>query len=193
MDEAYGIPSAKASLISLRALQIIAEETGVTSTVDPLAGSYFVEWLTDEVERRINEYLAKIEELGGMVSAIKKGWVQDEIARSAFAYQMDLEEKRKITVGMNLHADPEPQDDAHTSYQVDPALQEAEIRNLREFKSSRDAVKVASSLQAIRETAARPEGNENNVMRPIKEAVKSHATIGEIVRTLKEVFGEHRG
>ncbi len=102
MDEAYGIPSAKASLISLRTLQIIAEETGVTNTVDPLAGSYLVEWLTDEVERRINVYLARIEALGGMVSAIKAGYVQGEIARSAFDYERDLEEKRKITVGMNL-------------------------------------------------------------------------------------------
>ncbi|MBI1733929.1 MAG: methylmalonyl-CoA mutase [Candidatus Rokubacteria bacterium] len=193
MDEAYGIPSAKASLISLRALQIIAEETGVTGTVDPLAGSYFVEWLTDEVERRINRYLAKIEALGGMVSAIKQGYVQSEIAESAFAYQRDLEEQRKITVGMNLHVDPEQHHDTHTSYRVDPALQEAEIRKLREFKRGRDATRLAACLQAIRETAARPEGNDNNVMRPIKEAVKSHATIGEIVRALKDVFGEHRG
>ena len=192
MDEAYGIPSAKASLISLRALQIIAEETGVTNTVDPLAGSYFVEWLTDEVERRINQYLAKIEELGGMVSAIKQGYIQNEIARSAFAYQMDLEEKRKITVGMNLHVDPEQPYEAHASYQLDPALQQEEIRKLREFTRGRNAARLASSLQAIRETAARPEGNENNVMGPIKEAVKSHATIGEIFQALKDVFGEHR-
>ena len=192
MDEAYGIPSAKASLISLRALQIIAAETGVTNTVDPLAGSYFVEWLTDEVERRINAYLAKIEALGGMVSAIKQGYVENEIAESAFAYQMDLQAQRTITVGMNLHVDPEQPHDAHTSYQADAALQEAEVTKLRDFKRGRDATRLASSLQAIRETAARPEGNENNVMGPITEAVKSHATIGEIVRALKDVFGEHR-
>jgi len=192
MDEAFGIPSAKASLISLRALQIIAEETGVTQTVDPLAGSYFVEWLTDEVERRINEYLAKIEALGGMVSAIKKGYVQNEIAQSAFAYEMELEEKRKITVGMNLHVDPVEEHGEHACYQLDPALQAEQIRQLRELKSRRDHVRLAAALEAIRETAARPEGNESNLMGPIKEAVKNYATIGEIVRALKDVFGEHQ-
>jgi methylmalonyl-CoA mutase N-terminal domain/subunit len=190
MDEAYGIPSAKASLISLRALQIIAEETGITNTADPLAGSYFVESLTDEVEKRINQYLAKIEGLGGMVSAIKKGYVQNEISQSAFAYELDLEEKRKVIVGMNLHADPEEEYQEHVYYQMDPALQRDQIRKLKEFKSGRDPAKVAASLAAIREIAAKPEGNENNLMAPIKEAVKSYATLGEIFRTLKEVFGE---
>jgi methylmalonyl-CoA mutase N-terminal domain/subunit len=151
-----------------------------------------VEWLTDEVESRINQYLAKIQELGGMVSAIKTGYVQNEIAQSAFAYQIDLETRRKITVGMNLHVDPEEEYEAHASYQLDPALQHEESRKLQEFKRGRDAARLASSLQAIRETAARPEGNENNLMWPIKEAVKSHATIGEIFRALKDVFGEHR-
>jgi methylmalonyl-CoA mutase, N-terminal domain len=193
MDEAYGIPGAKASLIALRTLQIIGEETGVTSTVDPLAGSYLVEWLTDEVERRIREYLAKIEALGGMVSAIKAGYVQGEIAQSAFAYERDLEEHRKITVGMNLHADPVEADDHHACYQLDPALQAEQIRQLGEFKRRRDPARVAAALAAVRETAGRPEGNENNLMVPIKEAVKADATIGEIVRALKDVFGEHRG
>ena len=192
MDEAYGIPSAKASLISLRALQIIGEETGVTNTVDPLAGSYLVEWLTDEVERRIGAYLAKIDALGGMVSAIKAGYVQGEIAQSAFAYERDLEEKRKITVGMNVHGDPVETDDHHACYQLDPALQAEQIRQLGEFKRGRDPARLTAALAAVRETAGRPEGNEHNLMVPIKEAVKSHATIGEIVRALKDVFGEHR-
>jgi methylmalonyl-CoA mutase N-terminal domain/subunit len=192
MDEAYGIPSARASLISLRALQIIGEETGVTSTVDPLAGSYLVEWLTDEVERRITAYLAKIDALGGMVSAIKAGYVQGEIAQSAFAYERDLEERRKITVGMNLHAEPAEEDDGHACYQLDPRLQEEQIRQLGEFKRRRDPTRVAAALRAVRETAARPEGNGNNLMAPIKEAVEGHATLGEIVRALKDVFGEHR-
>jgi methylmalonyl-CoA mutase N-terminal domain/subunit len=193
MDEAYGIPSAKASLISLRALQIIAEETGVTNTVDPLAGSYFVEWLTDEVEKRINQYLAKIDELGGMVSAIKKGYVQNEIAQSSFAYEMDLEEKRKVIVGMNLHVDPVEEYEEHACYQLDPALQQDQVRKLKEFKKKRDTEKVAASLAAIRETAAKPEGNENNLMMPIREAVKNDVTLGEIFGCLREVFGEYQG
>ena len=190
MDEAYGIPSSKASLIALRSLQIIAEETGVTHTVDPLAGSYFVESLTDEVEKRINQYLARIEDLGGMVSAIKKGYIENEIAQSAFAYEMDLQEKRKITVGMNLHVEPEEEYSEHANYQFNVERQREQIRSLKEFKSRRDMALVASSLDRVRKTAARPEGNENNIMVPIKEAVKSYATIGEIFGTLKQVFGE---
>ena len=192
MDEAYGIPSAKASLISLRALQIIAEETGVTNTVDPLAGSYFVEWLTNQVEEKINRYLGKIDELGGMVSAIKKGYVQNEIAQSSFAYEMDLEEKRKVIVGMNVNIDPEEEYEGHACYQLDPVLQQDQIRKLKDFKNQRNLKSVAASLAAIREVAGKPEGNENNLMVPIKEAVKSHATLGEIFSTLKEVFGEYR-
>ncbi len=192
MDEAYGIPSAKASLISLRALQIIAEETGVTNTVDPLAGSYFVEWLTNQVEEKINRYLEKIDELGGMVSAIKKGYVQNEIAQSSFAYEMDLEEKRKVIVGMNLNVDPVEEYEGHACYQLDPPLQQAQIRKLKEFKNQRNQKTVAASLAAIRQVAAQPEGNENNLMVPIKEAVKSYATLGEIFSTLKGVFGEYQ-
>lgn len=190
MDEAYGIPSAKASLIALRSLQIIAEETGVTNTVDPLAGSYFVEALTDEVEKRINQYLARIEALGGMVSAIKQGYIQDEIIRSAFAYEIDLQEKRKITVGMNLHADPEEEYREHIPYRFDAARQRKQIQELKEFKRRRNAAQVAAALDRVRTVAAQPEGNENNLMLPIKEAVKSYATLGEIFDTLKEVFGE---
>jgi methylmalonyl-CoA mutase N-terminal domain/subunit len=192
MDEAYGIPSAKASLISLRALQIIAEETGVTSTVDPLAGSYFVEWLTNQVEERVNQYLTKIEELGGMVNAIKKGYVQNEIAQSSFAYEMDLEEKRKVIVGMNVNVDPVEEYEEHACYQLDPALQRDQIRKLREFKDQRNRQEVADSLATIKAVAVRPEGNANNLMFPIKEAVKSHATLGEIFSALKEVFGEYQ-
>ena len=192
MDEAYGIPSAKASLISLRALQIIAEETGVTNTVDPLAGSYFVEWLTNQVEEKINRYLEKIDELGGMVSAIKKGYVQNEIAQSSFAYEMDLEEKRKVIVGMNVNVDPEEEYEGHACYQLDPILQQDQIRKLKDFKNQRNQKTVAASLAAIREVAGKPEGNENNLMVPIKEAVKSYATLGEIFSTLKEVFGEYQ-
>ena len=192
MDEAYGIPSAKASLISLRALQIIAEETGVTNTVDPLAGSYFVEWLTNQVEGKIKRYLEKIDELGGMESAIKKGYVQNEIAQSSFAYEMDLEEKRKVIVGMNVNVDPEEEYEGHACYQLDPVLQQDQIRKLKDFKNQRNQKTVAASLAAIREVAGKPEGNENNLMVPIKEAVKSYATLGEIFSTLKEVFGEYQ-
>lgn len=145
-------------------------------------------WLTDEVERRIGAYLTEIEALGGMVSAIKAGYVQGEIAQSAFAYERDLDEKRKITVGMNVYGDPVETDDHHACYQLDPAVQVEQIRQLGEFKRGRDPVRLTAALAAVREVAGRPEGNENNLIVPIKEAVKSHA-IREIVRALKDVFG----
>jgi methylmalonyl-CoA mutase, N-terminal domain len=191
MDEAYGIPSTKASLISLRSLQIIAEETGVTNTIDPLAGSYYVEWLTDEVEKGIYQYLDKIDEMGGMVNAVKQGYVQREVAKSAYDYELDLEEGRKMTVGMNVHGDPEDEYDEHRCYQIDPKLQQKQIRKLREFKRKRDPKKVKKALDRIREIASREENNENNLMCPIVDAVRNHATIGEIFGTLREVFGEY--
>lgn len=192
MDEAFGIPSTKASLISLRALQIIAEETGVTNTVDPLAGSYFVEWLTDEVEKRINQYLDKIDEMGGMVNAIKQGYVQREIAESAYEYEIDIEEKRKITVGMNLYMDPEEEYEEHAYYETDSILQRGQIARLQAFKSKRDDKTIKMSLDKIREVAKKEEHNENNLMYPIVEAVKNHATVGEIFGVLREVFGEYQ-
>jgi len=192
MDEAFGIPSTKANLISVRALQIIAEETGVTNTVDPLAGSYFVEWLTDEVEKRIQQYLDKIDEMGGMVNAIKEGYVQREIAKSAYDYEIDIEEKRKITVGMNLYVDPEEEYEAHVYYDIDSSMQREQIAKLQAFKSKRDDKKIRMSLDKIREVAKREERNQNNLMVPIIEAIKNQATVGEIFGVLREVFGEYQ-
>jgi methylmalonyl-CoA mutase N-terminal domain/subunit len=192
MDEAFGIPSAKASLISLRALQIIGEETGITNTVDPLAGSYFVEWLTDEVERRIHHYLEKIDEMGGMVNAIQKGYVQGEISKSAYQYEIDIEEKRKVTVGMNLYVDPEEEYEAHVYYDIHADLQKEQAAKLKRFKSQRDGQKIKASLDRIKEVARKPEGNENNLMFPITDAIRSHATIGEIFGALREIFGEYQ-
>lgn len=191
MDEAFGIPSAKANLISVRALQIIAEETGVTNTIDPLAGSYYVEWLTAEVKKRICGYLDTIEEMGGMVNAIEQGYVQREIAKSARDYEADLESGKKITVGMNLHIDPEEEYEEHLCYQVDPALQRKQIRKLRAFKKKRHQKSLQSTLDELKRVASRGEGNENNLMYPIMNAIRNYATTGEIFCCLKEVFGEY--
>jgi methylmalonyl-CoA mutase N-terminal domain/subunit len=192
MDEAFGIPSTKANLISVRALQIIAEETGVTNTVDPLAGSYFVEWLTGEVEKRIQQYLDKIDEMGGMVNAIKQGYVQREIGKSAYEYEIDIEEKRKITVGMNLYADPEEEYEEHVYYAIDSSMQREQMSKLRALKSKRDNQAIKMSLDKIREFARKEERNENNLMVPIIEAIKNHATVGEIFGVLREMFGEYQ-
>jgi methylmalonyl-CoA mutase N-terminal domain/subunit len=191
MDEAFGIPSEKASLISLRALQIIAEETGVTNTIDPLAGSYYVEWLTNEIEERINAYLDTIREMGGMVQAIERGYIQQEITRSALAYQTDFEKKKKITVGMNLYIDKTDEYEEHVYYHPDHALELRQIEKLREFKRKRECKDLAMSLEKIRIVALKEESNENNLMYPIIDAVRKYATTGEIFGVLREVFGEY--
>jgi len=191
MDEAFGIPSEKASLISLRSLQIIAEETGVTNTVDPLAGSYYVEWLTNEVERRVNEYLDKINELGGMVRAIEQGYIQREIARSALDYETDLEEGKKITVGMNMYIDPADEYEEHVYYEPGDDLEMEQIRKLIELKGKRDLKDLKVLLEKIKHVAAKEESNENNLIYPIIDAVKQYATTGEIFGALREVFGEY--
>jgi methylmalonyl-CoA mutase N-terminal domain/subunit len=191
MDEAYGIPSEKASLIAVRALQIIGEETGVTHTVDPLAGSYYVEWLTDEMERRITAYLDTINGLGGMVRAIERGYIQREIAKNAFDYQTDFENGKIVTVGMNAHIDMTDGDEDHPYYQPDDALEKEQIRRLQAFKASRNQKKIAASLETIKHIAAKEESNENNLMYTIIDAVKAYATTGEICSALREVFGEY--
>jgi methylmalonyl-CoA mutase N-terminal domain/subunit len=191
MDEAFGIPSEKASLISLRSLQIIAEETGVTNTVDPLAGSYYVEWLTNEVEKRIYQYLDKIEALGGMVKAIEEGYIQKEIANSALAYQMDFEAKKKVTVGMNLYPDPPEAYAEHVYYDLSESSEAEQIAKLKRLKRSRDQGAVQRALGHLKDVAEKPESNDNNLMYAIVDAVKSYATSGEIFGTLREVFGEY--
>lgn len=191
MDEAYGVPSEKASSISLRALQIIAEETGVTHTVDPLAGSYYVEWLTNEMERRIRECIERIDHIGGMVRAIDEGYIQREITKSALDYQTQFENLEKITVGMNTHIDSTDDDEAHTYYQPEDDLEQEQIKKLREFKRQRDNHEVKATLKKIKLVATQDEGNEHNLMLPIVDAVRHYATTGEIFGALREVFGEH--
>lgn len=192
MDEAYGIPSEKASLISLRSLQIIAEETGITNTVDPLAGSYFVEWLTDEVEERINKYLDKINEIGGMVNAIKQGYVQKEITDSALKYTQDFDEGKIVTVGMNKYNDPVNEYEEHVYYQSNDLTEHEQVNKLREFKVKRNQRDIAKALKEIKNTAIKRESNENNLMYPIIDAIRKYATIGEIFGTLREVYGDYR-
>jgi methylmalonyl-CoA mutase, N-terminal domain len=192
MDEAYGIPSEKASLISLRALQIISEETGVTNTVDPLAGSYFVEWLTDEVEEKIMKYLDKINEMGGMVKAIKQGYVQKEITDSAIKYSQDFDEGKIVTVGMNKYNDPVNEYEEHVYYQTNDLTEHEQINKLKEFKVKRNQRDIATALKEIKNTAIKRESNENNLMYPIIEAIRKYATIGEIFGTLREVYGDYR-
>lgn len=189
--EAHGIPNSRASHISLRTLQIIAEETGVVNTVDPLAGSYYVEWLTDEIESRVNEYLDKISSMGGMVKAIKSGFINREVDRSAREYHHEFEEGKQVIVGMNKYVDEVEEIEEHVHYKQGDDAERDIIRNLKKLKSNRDQAAVKDSLEKIKETAIKDESNENNIIYPIIDAVKLYATTGEIFSTLREVYREY--
>jgi methylmalonyl-CoA mutase N-terminal domain/subunit len=184
-DEALGIPSDQALRLSLRAQQIVGEESGIANVVDPLGGSYYVESLTDEIERRTWAYLARIEEQGGMVRAIEKGWVQAEISRSACENQRDIESGRRVVVGVNRYATGE-RPKART-YRPDPELVGRQIAALEQLRKERDGMRVARALERL-EAVARTDAN---IVPATVEAVEAYATIGEICGTLRKVFGEH--
>lgn len=184
-DEALGIPSDGALRLSLRAQQIVAEESGVPNVADPLGGSYYVEWLTSEIERRTNAYLARIEEQGGMVRAIEKGWIQAEIARGACDYQREIENGQRIVIGVNRYAsDQRPM---AKTYRPDPAIAERQIAELERLRRERDQAQVERALADL-EAVAR---TEQNIIPATVAAVKAYATIGEICGRLRKVFGEH--
>jgi methylmalonyl-CoA mutase, N-terminal domain len=186
-DEALALPTEDAVQIALRTQQIIAYETGVTGTIDPLAGSYYVEHMTDKIETEANEYLKRIEQMGGVIPAIEKGYIQGEIANSAYEYQKKVETKDRIVVGVNqFQIDEPPPEGLLKVRQTVGELQSEKLRNLREERSGGA---VLSSLDAIRRVAR----SQDNLMPAIIEAVKVEATIGEICDALRDVFGEYRG
>jgi len=185
-DEALALPTEESARIALRTQQIIAYESGVADTVDPLAGSYFVEHLTDEIERLVWEYLAQIDALGGAVRAIERKFFQTEIAKSAYEYQRSIEQKKRIIVGVN--AFEEGAGVAPAILRVDPSVGRRQIERLRALKSRRDGGKVSKALGALRTVAASGE----NLMPPILTAVESYATLGEISDALRSVWGEFK-
>jgi len=184
-DEALALPTEKSVRLSLRTQQILEHETGVTDTVDPLGGSYFVEALTQKMTRDIKELIRKIDEMGGAVAAIEKGFIQKEIETRAYSIQKEIEEKRRIIVGMNEFKVKEDID--VSIFKPDPRHAQKQIEKLREVKKSRDQSKVQSTLTAVRKAA---EGQEN-LMPYFIEAVKAYATLGEICGVLRMVFGEY--
>ncbi len=186
-DEALALPTEEAQRIALRTQQIIAYETGVTDTVDPLAGSYYVEYLTNELERRARAYLERIEAMGGAVRAIETGWMQQEIQAASWAYQQDVESGREVVVGVNRFRS-EDEAEPKLIFRVDPRLAEAQLRRLEALRRERDTAAVARSLARLRAAAE----SDDNLMPPILEAVKSYATLGEICGVLREVFGDYR-
>jgi methylmalonyl-CoA mutase N-terminal domain/subunit len=185
-DEALALPTEEAVRVALRTQQVIAHETGVANTIDPLGGSYFVEALTDELERQAYEYFAKIDELGGMVEAVKRGFPQREIADSAFRFQEEIERDVRRQVGVNAYTDGDEQETE--ILRIDPALERKQIGRLETVKARRDATAVERSLKALKEAAAR---ENSNLMPPLLDAARAHATEGEIVEALQTVFGTY--
>ena len=185
-DEALALPTEQAVTIALRTQQMIAHETGIANTVDPLGGSYFVEALTDEMEQRCYEYFEKIDELGGMVEAVKRNYPQREIADAAFALQREIDAGERIVVGVNRYALAEEQ--PIPTLRIDPALERKQIGRLAAARARRDGAAVERALAALREDAAH---DERNLMDPLLTCARAHASEGEIVQSLQQVFGDY--
>ena len=185
-DEALGLPTEQAARIALRTQQIIGYESGVVDTPDPLAGSYLVESLTDEVEKLAWEYIARIDEMGGAVDAIEAGFQMDEIDQSAYEYTKSIDDKERTIVGVNsftvdVESDP-------TVLTVDPQLEVGQVTRLKAFKANRDQAAVQARLDDVRECAK----GTANLLYPMKEALRAHATLGEVSDALREVFGTYQ-
>jgi methylmalonyl-CoA mutase N-terminal domain/subunit len=185
-DEALSLPTEEAARIALRTQQIVAFESGVADTVDPLAGSYFVESLTSEIETKAWELIDKIDVMGGSVSAIEQGFIQDEIARSAYDYQRQIENNSKIIVGVNKFQVNEAQDTP--LLKIDDSIRAVQMGKLQNLKSNRNPGKVDQCLQAINDCAVSGE----NLMPAVIEAVEHKCTLGEIADELRSVFGEYK-
>ncbi len=184
-DEAWALPTQEAATIALRTQQIIADETGVGDVIDPLGGSYYVESLTDEMERRAFEYFNRIESIGGVLAAIKDGFFQKEIADTAYKFQRQVESKERGVVGVNRYMVEEQQ--PISTLKVDIAAQDRQIRRLRELKARRNNSKVTEALEKLRQAL---EDDNANCISPMLAAVKEYATLGEIVDVGRQVFGD---
>ncbi|QIB28064.1 acyl-CoA mutase large subunit family protein [Caloranaerobacter azorensis] len=185
-DEALALPTEDSVRIALRTQQIVAHESGVTATIDPLAGSYYVESLTKKIEEEAYEYIKKIDELGGSPRAIEKGFIQKEIQDSAYRYQMEVETGERIVVGVNKY---QIEEEGHKDIlKVDPSVGELQKEKLRKLKAERDNEKVKLTLEALRKVAR----TDENIMPYILDAVKAYATLGEICGVLREEFGEYQ-
>ncbi len=186
MDEALCLPSEEAVQIALRTQQLIAYESGVADTIDPLAGSYYLEELTREIEQRAEAYIKKIDDMGGAPAAIEQGYIQREIQDSAYQYQREIEKGERVVVGMNRFQVQE--DRPSNLLRVDPAVRVSQIEKLKKLRSERDDSKVKKSLAQLKQAA---EGTDN-LMPPILDAVRGYATLGEVCDVLREVFGEYQ-
>jgi methylmalonyl-CoA mutase, N-terminal domain len=186
LDETYALPTEEAVTLALRTQQVIAHESGVDRVVDPLAGSYYVEYLTDEMEKRAREYLERIDAMGGIIRAVEEGYPQKEIGESAYRYQREVEEGDRLIVGLN--AFKSTQKTPIALLKIDEKVLEEQTDRLAEVKASRDAAAVEAALAKV-EAAAR---GSDNLMPPVLEAVKAYATLGEISDVFRKVWGQYR-
>ncbi len=186
-DEALSLPTEEAAKIALRTQQIIGFESGVTHTVDPLGGSYFIEELTKQIEQKAMEYINTIDVMGGSVQAIEQGYVQNEIAKSAYIYQKEIENNEKTIVGVNKFTSTENQ--TKPTFKIDDSIRKIQIEKIETLKNQRNSNDVSNSLNKLKEAAQ----NDNNVMPHIIESVENYATLGEIADVLRDVFGEYKG
>jgi methylmalonyl-CoA mutase N-terminal domain/subunit len=186
-DEALALPSEKAVRVALRTQQIMAHESGVADTIDPLAGSYCVEKLTNEMEARAMEYIDKIDSMGGVIPAIEKGFFQREIADSAYKYQKEIESRERILVGVNEYTIKEGEVPIEL-LKIGSEVEEEQLKRLQGMKRDRNNRRVKKVLDELHSAAERDE----NLMPPIIKAVKAYATLGEICNVLRDVFGEYR-
>ena len=170
----------------MRTQQIIAYETGVTDSVDPLGGSYYIEWLTNELERQAWDYLHRIEDMGGAVTAIESGYIQREIQEASYAYQKAVDDGKKIIVGVNKFRLED--EERQMIFRVNPEAARAQLKRLEAIKKQRDEAAVRAALARLDEASR----NGENLMYPIAEAVKAYATLGEICGVMRKVFGDYR-
>jgi methylmalonyl-CoA mutase N-terminal domain/subunit len=185
-DEALALPTETSARIALRTQQVIAYESGAPQTVDPLAGSYYVESLTNEIEKRANEYLEKIHAMGGMLKAIERGYVQQEIQNAAYEYQQAVDHQQAIVVGVNrFHIDGEK---AVPIQRIDPALEPRQVERLRAVRAKRDPQKWQAAIKAVEDTAR----SGDNLMPRILAAVEAYGTVGEISDAMRKVYGEYK-
>jgi len=185
MDETYALPTEKAVKIALRTQQLLAYETGVANTIDPLGGSYYVEALTNRLEKKAYQYFEKIDSLGGVIPAIEAGFFQREIAESAYRYQREVEKRQKIVVGVNEFQEEEKP--RMELLKIQPEVEENQVERLNQVRRERNNQRVKEKLRDLREAAH----NGENLMPKILDAVRAYATLGEMCNVLKEEFGEY--
>jgi methylmalonyl-CoA mutase N-terminal domain/subunit len=185
-DEALSLPTEQAARLALRTQQVIGYESGVCDTPDPLAGSYLVESLTDDVEAKAWEYIDRIDQLGGAVAAIEAHYQMDEIEQAAYEYTKSIDDNERVIVGLNrftLDDEPEP-----SVFPIDPALEQGQRARLADFKADRDMTEVAARLEEVRDAAR----GSDNLLPPMKAALRANATLGEVSDALRDVFGVYR-